>query len=172
MKKLNLGSGNNHIEGYISVDKYDKEAEVRADIVDLPYEDESVDEIVCYQVIEHMPYNQSTQVFEEMYRVLKPGATAIVETVDFDIVAQGVLEEGLTDKWIRNIYGEYYRPQDRNRYEDWEMHEGSVHRNPWNKSRLREIAEEMGFKVRFRPMEEKHEDYRYEECLSAELTKD
>ena len=76
--RLNLGAGNTKLDGFISVDLYDTEADVRADITELPFDSESVDEIVCYQVIEHVPYNKSRQMFDEMYRVLKPGGTAVL----------------------------------------------------------------------------------------------
>ncbi len=78
MLKLNLGCGNNLLDGFVNIDKYDKAADVMADICYLPYEDESVDEIVAYQIIEHLPYWQtsfgehsSPLFFEECYRVLK-----------------------------------------------------------------------------------------------------
>lgn len=169
--KLNLGSGDNDIAGFISVDKYDKEADVHCDIVDLPYGDESIDEIVCYQVIEHIHIAESTQVFEEMWRVMKPGAKAIVETPDIDYVCGAILRDGLLDKWIWNLVGQYYRPHDKGRYEDWYHQAGSIHRNPWNEQRIRSICEDLGFEVRRRSMEEIAPIYQYPETLSIELTK-
>lgn len=166
---LNLGSGDSKIPGFTSVDLYDKTADVQADICDLPFEDNSVDEIVAYQVIEHIPYNKSEQVFKEMYRVLKPGAKAVVETPDVDYVCMRILEEGLTDNWMFNLVGQYYRPWDKERYEDWEMNAASIHRNPWNETRIREFAEPIGFTVMRR--EEKHSNYQYPENLSVELVK-
>lgn len=171
MPKLNLGSGNNRIEGFVSVDLYDEEADVRADITELPYSNDSVDEIVCYQVIEHVPYWKSTLIFEEMYRVLKPNSTAIIETVDIDFVARAILEDGLLDKWIWNIYGQYYRPWDKERYVDWENNAASIHRNAWNERRIREICEPLGFTVEIQGMDAKHKDYKYPENLSVKLIK-
>lgn len=171
--KLNLGSGNNRIDGFISVDLYDEEADVRADITELPYEANSVDEIVCYQVVEHVPYNKSEQMFEEMCRVLKPSGTAIIETPDVDIVCQKILEEGLQPKWIYSLVGEYYRPWDKDRYEDWEHNAASIHRNPWNFNRIKEIATRAGFSqvIQHTELKDKHPDYQYEETLSVRLVK-
>lgn len=171
LKKLNLGSGNNRIDGFISVDLYDDEADVRADICELPYEDESVSNIVSYQVIEHVPYHKSQAMFEEMYRVLAYGGTAILETNDFDYLCRAILVEGLVDKWVHAVYGQVYRPWDKERYDDWEENAASIHRNPWNEKRIREVAEPLGFAVRVQTMEEKHPDYKYPETLSVELTK-
>jgi predicted SAM-dependent methyltransferase len=170
--KLNLGSGNNRIDGFVSVDLYDQEADVMADICELPYANDSVDEIVCYQVIEHISYNKSQPLFDELYRVLVPGGTAIIETPDIDVVCRKILEQGLLEKWIYNLVGEYYRPQDKQRYEDWDMNAASIHRNPWNYDRLEAFVKGAGFKqLRRRPMAEKHPDYRYEENMSVCLTK-
>lgn len=171
MLKLDLGAGNTKHAGFTSVDLYDPEADICADICHLPFDYDSVDQIVCYQVVEHVPYWQSQSVFEEMYRVLKPGATAIVETVDFDYVARAILKDGLEEKWIWNVYGQYYRPWDKDRYPDWENNAASIHRNAWNERRIREICEPLGFEVVLQTMDEKHPNYKYEENLSVRLTK-
>lgn len=145
--RLNLGAGDSNIEGFTSVDLYDEKADVRADICELPFEDNSVDEIVAYQVVEHVPYQKSSQMFSEMYRVLKPGATAWIETPDITVVCRAILREGLQDKWIFNLVGEYYRPWDKDRYEDWENVAAAIHRNPWTLERMKRVCEPIGFKV-------------------------
>ena len=144
---LNLGAGDSKFPGFISVDLYDDAADVKADICELPYEDNSVSEIVAYQVIEHVPYWKSTDMFEEMYRVLEPGGTATLETPDVDYIAKDILKNGLIDKWIFSLVGEYYRPWDKDRYEDWENCAAAIHRNPWNFRRLQDICEPIGFTV-------------------------
>lgn len=166
--KLNLGSGNTKLDGFISVDLYDTEADVRADITELPFDSESVNEIVCYQAIEHIPYQKSQQLFDEMYRVLKPGGTAIIETPDIDVVCRKILEDGLTDNWMYNLVGEYYRPWDKDRYDDWEMNAASIHRNPWNMARLVKFA----FVAGFNQIDRREPDfYPCEENMSVRLTK-
>lgn len=168
MVRLNLGSGDSKLEGFISVDLYDETADVRADICELPFDNESIDEIVAYQVIEHLEYNKSQQMFDEMYRVLKPGGTAIVETPDIAVVARKILEEGLTDKWLYNLVGEYYRPWDKERYDDWEHNAASIHRNPWTMERLTKFA----FVAGFSQIDRREPDfYHYEENMSVRLTK-
>lgn len=165
--KINLGSGNVRYDGFINVDKYDKTADIPADLIDLPFPNDSVDEIKCIQVIEHIPYNQSNQVFKEMYRVLKPGSFVMIETPDIDVVCRKILEEGLLMKWVFNLVGEYYRPWDKERYDDWEMNAASIHRNPWNLERLAHEAEAVGFKVEL----DDNKEYDYEENLRCKLTK-
>lgn len=159
MFNLNLGSGDSKIPGFISVDLYDSQADVQADICDLPFPDQSVSEIVAYQVVEHIPYQKSVKMFAEMYRVLKPGGKATLETPDVDVICRKILEEGIKDKWMYSLVGEYYRPWDKDRYEDWENVAAAIHRNPWNEQRVREICEPIGFKVeRIEPTQIKVEE--------------
>lgn len=165
---LNLGAGNTKLDGFISVDLYDQEADVRADITELPFDSESVDKIVAYQVIEHIPYNKNEQLFSEMYRVLKPGGTAILETPDINVICRRILEEGLTPNSVYNLVGEYYRPWDKERYPDWEMNAASIHRNPWNL----ELIIKHAFLAGFSNVEKRDPDfYPCEENLSVRLTK-
>lgn len=167
--KLNLGSGDSKLEDFISVDLYDETADVIADICELPFENESVDEIVAYQVIEHIPYQKSKQMFQEMYRVLRRGGFAIVETPDIDIVCMSILEDGLQDKWIHSLVGEYYRPWDKERYSDWENVAAAIHRNPWNYERLEWFCLPLGFKVERLKWEDSQ--IKVPENLSVRLTK-
>lgn len=167
--RLNLGSGDSKLPGFISVDLYDKEADVQADMCKLPYRTNSVDEIVCYQAIEHLPYNKNDQLFAEWYRVLKPGGTAIIETPDIDVICRKILEDGLTDNMVYNLVGEYYRPWDKDRYDDWEMNAASIHRNPWNFQRIDDFATNAGFTK----VERRTPDFyaEFEETMSVRITK-
>jgi ubiquinone/menaquinone biosynthesis C-methylase UbiE len=50
---------------------YSPLADVKADICDLPFEDNQYDVILCNHVLEHIP--DDTKAMQELYRVLKPG---------------------------------------------------------------------------------------------------
>lgn len=166
--KLNLGAGDSKFEGFISVDLYDPKADVQADICDLPYEANTVDEIVAYQVIEHVPYQKSEKMFEEMYRVLKPGGTAIVETPNIGYIAQDIaMTDDIEPKFLYSLVGEYYRPWDKDRYPDWDNCAAAIHRNPWTLTRLKRIVEPLGFKVE--ELQDKQIDV--PENLAVRLTK-
>jgi hypothetical protein len=52
------------------------------------------------------------------------------------------------------------------------MNAASIHRNAWNKRRILDVCENLGFQVIFHTMEQKHPNYRYEENLSFKLIKD
>jgi len=48
------------------------------DITDIKLSDESVDLIACYHILEHI--DNDTKAMHELYRILKPGASALVQT--------------------------------------------------------------------------------------------
>lgn len=167
--RLDLGAGDIKRPGFTSVDLYDAAADIKADLASLPIKDNSVAEIACIQVLEHIHFAESEQVLREMYRVLEPGGFAMIETPDIDVVCRNILRDGLTDPWIYNLVGQYWRPQDKNRYEDWYHHAGSIHRNPWDYDRLQELAQRVGFEVERLPWDQA--SYRYEENMLCRLTK-
>lgn len=171
---VNLGSGDHRIPTgnggwFTNVDLYDETADIRADICELPFSDNSIEEIRCYQTIEHIPYNKTQQMFEEMYRVLKPGCHADVECPDMMYAAKAIVETGdIEDKWIHHIWGEYYRPWDVGRYGDtYEDHPGARHVTGFTLKRIKDICEPIGFTV-----EEMTDKYmNVPETLSVRLTK-
>jgi len=146
---LNLGSGDHRIDGFTNVDLYDETADVRADICELPFENESVDEIVAYQVIEHVAYNKAEQMFDEMYRVLKKGGTMITECPDIEWDAKQIAETGdINYQNTIHLWGEYYRPWDTKRYKDWEHAAPALHINGFTWKKIQQIAEHYGFEVK------------------------
>lgn len=166
--KLNLGAGDTKFDGFTSVDKYDKAADIRADICELPFENDSIDEIIAYQVVEHIAYNKTEDMFKEMYRVLKKGGSAHIECPDIEYAAQEIAMSGdIDEKWLRHIWGEYYRPWDTGRYEDALDHAGSKHVTGFTLNRMKHICEPIGFTVLKK--ETKHLDV--PENLSVELVK-
>jgi len=76
MIKLNIGAGYKRIRDFINIDSVQTGVtDVVMDIEKdhLPYDDNSVDEIYCYEVLEHL--ENIIFVMNEMWRVMKPGGT-------------------------------------------------------------------------------------------------
>ncbi|MFD1063176.1 class I SAM-dependent methyltransferase [Winogradskyella litorisediminis] len=62
---------------YTTTDLLSPIADVKADICNLPFEDNSYDIILCNHVLEHIP--DDTKAMQELYRVIKPGGWGIFQ---------------------------------------------------------------------------------------------
>jgi len=62
---------------YTTTDLLSPLADVKADICNLPFEDNTYDIIFCNHVLEHIP--DDTKAMQELYRVLKKGGMAILQ---------------------------------------------------------------------------------------------
>src|SRR5512137_183939 len=73
--RLNLGSGHLRLPGYVNVDAYADEADVRADISAhlRQYANDSVAEISSHHALEHLPLGALEPTLREWFRVLAPG---------------------------------------------------------------------------------------------------
>jgi len=81
--KLNLGCGGDYKKGYLNVDAYDSTvADELMSSIDLKLADNTVDEVLCSQLIEHLGIAGSIYSLSEIFRVLKPGKKLIIETPD------------------------------------------------------------------------------------------
>jgi len=81
--KLNLGCGGDYKKDYINIDAFDSTVADRImPASDLELNDNTVDEILASQIIEHLGIAGSIHMLSECFRVLKPGKKLIIETPD------------------------------------------------------------------------------------------
>ena len=101
--RLNLGCGGRPLRGYVNVDM-DSLDQIRArypdqqfdddliiaqyDLYNLPYPDDSVDEVRSEGLIEHLPFVDEPKFFHEVVRLLRPGGLLYLSTVDFEMAAR------------------------------------------------------------------------------------
>lgn len=78
--RLNLGANDRRFPGFISVDIVPPADQIADLTKEWPWPDSSVDEIVAYDVFEHLPDKRHTM--NELWRVLKPGAKATIQVPD------------------------------------------------------------------------------------------
>lgn len=91
---------------YTTTDLNSPLADVKADICNLPFRDNSYDVILCNHVLEHIP--NDTKAMEELYRVLKPGGMAILQ-IPQDLERNVTFEDNsIIDKKERaRVFGQY-----------------------------------------------------------------
>jgi len=91
---------------YVTTDLKSPLADVKADICDLPFEDNAFDIILCNHVLEHIP--DDTKAMQELYRVLKPGGMGIFQIPQDLSRAITFEDDSITDKKERaKIFGQY-----------------------------------------------------------------
>ncbi|MBR9757483.1 MAG: class I SAM-dependent methyltransferase [Algicola sp.] len=91
---------------YTTTDLNSPLADVKADICNLPFKDNSYDVILCNHVLEHIP--DDTKAMQELYRVMKPGGWGIFQ-IPQDLNRTTTFEDNsITDKKARaKIFGQY-----------------------------------------------------------------
>ena len=95
----------NNLE-YITSDLESPLADVKADICNLPFEDNSYDMILCNHVLEHIP--DDTKAMQELYRVLRPGGMGIFQIPQDLSRATTFADDSITDPKERaKIFGQY-----------------------------------------------------------------
>tara|TARA_R110000782_G_scaffold261896_1_gene353750 strand:- start:577 stop:1185 length:609 start_codon:yes stop_codon:yes gene_type:complete len=118
--RLNLGCASRLLSGYINVDldsieeiknrypniEIDEDQQfLQANILDLPFEDNTVDEIRADAFMEHMSFKEESQMFKEVYRALRPGGLFVFSVPDF---------EDAVRKWLaaEEDWRDFYRDDD------------------------------------------------------------
>jgi len=91
---------------YTTTDLNSPIADVKADICNLPFLNDEFDFIICNHVLEHIP--DDTKAMQELYRILKPGGTAILQ-VPYEPNRETTFEDdSITDPKERaKIFGQY-----------------------------------------------------------------
>ncbi len=91
---------------YTTTDLFSPLADVKADICNLPFEDNQYDVLFCNHVLEHIP--DDTKAMQELYRVLKPGGMAILQIPQDLNRAITFSDDSITDEKERAaIFGQY-----------------------------------------------------------------
>lgn len=147
--RLHVGAGQNILEGYDNLDGYDNEQRpvhfqtqikkfIRAEVLDTVYEPESVAEIRCHHMFEHISMLDVDRTLQGWNKILKPGGLVWIEVPDFEGCARQILKlrrEYDKEIFYRHIFGSQMGP-------------GEFHYNGFTSKRLIKLLDDYGFKVR------------------------
>jgi predicted SAM-dependent methyltransferase len=97
----------------------------------IPLDTNSVDEIHCVHVLEHITRDKYPKMLREMHRVLKPGGHLYVETPDFQATVDNLLAAFISRDveaihiWTTSVYGKNERE---GMAHHWGFYEGLLRR--------------------------------------------
>lgn len=104
--RLNIGAGEDRRDGFLSVDLREDVADLVAPADRLPYADETVDEILASDILEHFPADRTRGLLDEWHRVLVPGGKLTLRVPNLLALANLlVTQPHMRVDIIRNIYG-------------------------------------------------------------------
>ncbi len=106
MIKLHLGCGTVHLDDYINVDlrNYKGVADVVASCDALPYEKETVDEIISFHLFEHFDEEKAKDLLKYWYNLLKFDGKLIIECPNILNLCKRMLEVYEKDGNLRPGY--------------------------------------------------------------------
>lgn len=90
---LNLGCGNDILQGYDNIDLRDLPGVINADVGDIwtMYKENSVAEIRAIDVFEHIPFAESQETLNRWVHILKPGGRLIIQGPSIEVLARRIL---------------------------------------------------------------------------------
>lgn len=155
--KIHLGCGKNIKEGYVNIDAYVNYPRVeKLDIFNLPYKDETVDEILSEHLAEHIKFEDEEKFWRESFRILKKGGKLICETPDMEWLCHQFLEAKDDFKeFYKKGHTDHYFGNGRSIEHRWGMitthffgnqnGEGQFHFNGYTNDKFLKIANILGF---------------------------
>lgn len=95
--RLNLGSGDKNLDGYINVDFAESRKGARPDLIadlrNLELPNDYADEIMAIHVIEHFYRWEAPTLLKGWLRILKPGGKVILECPNLLTAAQALVDD-------------------------------------------------------------------------------
>ncbi|MFW5889426.1 MAG: glycosyltransferase [Bacillota bacterium] len=134
LKKINLGCGDELLSGYINCDLYNPKADMNFDAAKCPFEDNSIDEISAYHLIEHFDFKQAFDVLKEWNRILKPGGKLVIETPDLYHTCKIFAESN--EEYRQKLYSHFFA---------WPWINGQQHKFLYTETQLKWTLEQCGF---------------------------
>jgi SAM-dependent methyltransferase len=96
VKRLNLGCGDQDIKnGYVNVDFRDIPGTTMVDLEKFPWPwpNNTFDEILMFDILEHFSFLNTEKVISEIWRILKPDGFVDIQVPDFEECAKTIIDQ-------------------------------------------------------------------------------
>jgi SAM-dependent methyltransferase len=114
MRKLQLGSGSNHLPGWLNTDSHIvRTNNAYLNIVEaFPFPDETFHYIFCEHTIEHIGFNDAAAMLSECHRVLSPGGKIRLATPNLAVYVKLYEggEEAIGKECIAELFNSWIVP--------------------------------------------------------------
>ncbi len=161
--KLHLGCGPNVKIDYINIDKYVSEIFAQEfnvkdyNVLNLPFADHTVSEILAEHLVEHLSFSEESEFFQECFRLLVSGGSLKIEVPDIEWVFSSFLSapDDFIDFYEVGSKEHYFGngPLPTNRWGILTTHIygnqnglGQFHKNCYTKSKIEKISKLVGFR--------------------------
>ena len=117
--RLNLGCGMYPMQDFVNVDQFESvKPDLLADVTDLPYSPDSVDEIYCGHLLEHLSWDEGQDALKHWLSILKPGREIRIVVPDFDVLVKQYFDNPTPAelKYFNDYYIYSYVQESRHRY--------------------------------------------------------
>ena len=98
----------------------------------LPFETETIEEVYCSHIIEHISFSKVTYLLEEIYRILAPGGKLFIIVPDLETICRRFLA-GENFQMLEWFFGNQY-------------HEGEYHKCGFNTLMLERLLNGLKFR--------------------------
>lgn len=141
--RVEVGSGNRPTPGYVhmDMDRDSSKIDIWGNLKDMPFDDESVDELKMIHVVEHLWWAELFWTFGEMNRVLKKGGLLHIEVPDLDVAIKRPPEQ--VYHFNMCLYAEFKTEKDYNYYANAPLY--MMHHCTFNFEILKWYLEQAGF---------------------------
>jgi len=133
--RMNLGCGPDNRAGYINVDAYVDNADLKMDIFNLPLEAGSVDEVFSSHMLEHLGKFEVPEALKEWHRILTPTGKLRLNLPDLEWAARQWLDLPEDSRWgwpLDTLFG-------------LQTHPGEYHKTGFTADRIEKILRRVGF---------------------------
>lgn len=129
------------------------------DIFNLPFIDNSVDEILCSAFLEHLDFIEERKFFYEVKRILKKGGLFKFSVPDFEWIVKKWIgaKENWKDFWYTDKGEYWFGHGDRNMNSRWgyltaaifgnQGSRGQYHKNAFTRKKIEKILDHLDFEI-------------------------